>query len=192
MSSIFPPPLSRRGFTLGALGGGAALLAGCGNGVGSTGDVTIDARVDATLNELYNSYPNTIAIAEKASGMLVMPLVTEASFWVGGGYGRGALRVGGATVDYYSTAKASAGVQFGAQQYAHVLFFMTEDALNEFRRGTGWTVGADVEYVLLDRGDGLNADSNTLRSPVLAAVFGRAGLLVGASLEGAKYTRIIP
>ncbi len=69
---------------------------------------------------------------------------------------------------------------------------MTQDALNGFRRASGWTVGADVEYVLLDRGDGLNADSNTLRSPVLAAVFGRAGLLVGASLEGAKYTRIIP
>lgn len=184
-------PQTRRGFTLSMLAA-PALMAACGNGVGSTGDVEIDARVDATLNELYNQYPNTIDIAEKASGMLVMPLVTEASFWVGGGYGRGALRVNGITVDYYSTAKASAGIQFGAQQYAHVLFFMTEDALNGFRRASGWTVGADVEYVLLDRGDGLTADSNTLRSPVLAAVFGRAGLLVGASLEGAKYTRIIP
>ena len=191
MSRPLRAPLTRRGFTFSMLAG-AGVTAACGNGVGSTGDVEIDARVDATLNELYNQYPNTIDIAEKATGMLVMPLVTEASFWVGGGYGRGALRVNGITVDYYSTAKASAGVQFGAQQYAHVLFFMTEDALNGFRRASGWTVGADVEYVLLDRGDGLNADSNTLRSPVLAAVFGRAGLLVGASLEGAKYTRIIP
>ena len=188
------PPFTRatrRGFILSALAG-TGLTAACGNGVGSTGDIEIDARVDATLNELYTQYPNTIEIAEKSVGMLVMPLVTEASFWVGGGYGQGALRVGGATVDYYSTTKASAGVQFGAQQYAHVLFFMTQSALNEFRRASGWTVGADVEYVLLDKGDGLSADSNTLRAPILAAVFGRAGLLVGASLEGAKYTRIIP
>ena len=191
MSRPLSKRATRRGFTLGALSM-AGLTAACGNGVGSTGAETIDARVDATLIELYDRYPNTVEIAEKSTGMLVMPLVTEASFWVGGGYGRGALRVNGITVDYYSTAKASAGVQFGAQQYAHVLFFMTEDALNGFRRASGWTVGADVEYVLLDRGDGLNADSNTLRSPVLAAVFGRAGLLVGASLEGAKYTRIIP
>lgn len=195
MSRSLPPPITRRGFTratLGAALAGPSLLAACGNGVGSTGAVTIDARVDATLSELFTQYPNTISIAEKANGMLVMPLVTEASFWVGGGYGRGALRIGGVTVDYYSVSKASAGVQFGAQQYAHVLFFMTEDALNTFRKGNGWTASADIEYVVGDVGDGLNADTNTLRSPVLAAVFGRAGLLVGASLEGAKYTRIIP
>ncbi|MGV6848283.1 MAG: lipid-binding SYLF domain-containing protein [Marinibacterium sp.] len=191
MSNPIPPRATRRAFALGALSLGG-LTAACGNGVGSPGAAKIDARVDATLNEMYSRYPNTVDIAEKSAGMLVMPLVTEASFWVGGGYGRGALRVGGATVDYYSTAKASAGVQFGAQQYAHVLFFVTQDALNDFRSSSGWTVGADVEYVLIDRGDGLTADSNTLRSPVLAAVFGRAGLLVGASLEGAKYTRIIP
>ena len=191
MSSPLLPRATRRGFILSALAG-TGVTAACSNGVGSTGDITIDARVDATLNELYSQYPNTIEIAEKSVGMLVMPLVTEAGFWVGGGYGQGALRVGGATVDYYSTTKASAGVQFGAQQYAHVLFFMTQSALNEFRRASGWTVGADVEYVLLDKGDGLSADSNTLRAPILAAVFGRAGLLVGASLEGAKYTRIIP
>ncbi|MAC78636.1 MAG: twin-arginine translocation pathway signal [Rhodobacteraceae bacterium] len=195
MSRPLSPPVTRRGFTrttLAAALAGTGVLAACGNGVGSTGDSTIDARVDATLSEMFTQYPNTIQIAEKANGMLVMPLVTEASFWVGGGYGRGALRVGGVTVDYYSTTKASAGVQFGAQQYAHVLFFMTEDALNTFRKGNGWTASADIEYVLGDQGDGLNADSNTLRAPVLAAVFGRAGLLVGASLEGAKYTRIIP
>ncbi|MEM8732556.1 MAG: YSC84-related protein [Pseudomonadota bacterium] len=183
--------MTRRGFLVSSFAG-VGVTAACGNGVGSTNDLTIDARVDATLNELYTEYPNTIEIGQKAAGVLVMPVVTEASFWVGGSYGQGALRIGGATVDYYSATSASAGVKFGAQQYAHVLFFMTEAALNEFRRSSGWTVGADVEYVLLDRGEGLSADSNTLNAPVVAAVFGRAGLLVGASLEGAKYTRIIP
>ncbi len=191
MSRNFSKHATRRGFTFGALSL-AGMTAACGNGVGSTGADKIDARVDATLNELYTLYPNTVEIAEKSTGMLIMPLVTEASFWVGGGYGRGALRVQGVTVDYYSAAKASAGVQFGAQQYAHVLFFMTDDALSSFRSASGWTVGVDAEYVLIDKGDGVNADSNTLRTPVLAAIFGRAGLLVGASLEGAKYTRIIP
>ena len=54
-------------------------------------------------------------LADKAVGMLVMPLVTEAGFGVGGAYGRGALIVGGATVDYYAQAKASFGLQLGAQ-----------------------------------------------------------------------------
>lgn len=191
MSRIPPSRLTRRGFTLSALAG-FGVTAACGNGVGSSGATTIDARVDATIAEMYSNYPNTGAIADKAAGMLVMPLVTEAGFIFGGSYGRGALRVGGATVDYYSNTKASAGFQIGAQQYAHVLFFMTEDALTGFRRAPGWTLGADVEYVINDQGSSISADSNTLSAPILAAVFGQAGLRVGASLEGSKYTRIIP
>ena len=185
------PRLSRRALTLSALSG-LTVTAACGNGVGSNGANQIDARVNATLNEMYSVYPNTVSLSEKASGMLVMPLVTEAGFWLGGAYGRGALRVNGVTLDYYSTAKASAGLQIGAQQYAHVLFFMTEDALSDFRRSSGWAAGGDIEYVVRDQGDSVAADTTTLRSPVLAAVFGRAGLRIGATLEGTKYTRIIP
>ena len=96
------------------------------------------------------------------------------------------------TVDYYATYKGNAGLQIGAQQYAHVLFFMTEGALAGFRRSSGWAAGADVEYVIKDEGNALSADTNTLTSPVLAVVFAQAGLRVGATLEGTKYTRIIP
>lgn len=183
--------LSRRGFALAAFAS-LGLTAACGNGVGGNGAAKIDARVDATLNQMYSLYPNTVTLAEKSTGMLVMPLVTEAGFGLGGAYGRGALRINGYTVDYYSTVKGSAGLQIGAQQYAHVLFFMTQDALEEFRRSAGWAAGADLEYVVNDQGDSLAADTNTLTSPILAAVFGQAGLRVGATLEGSKYTRIIP
>ncbi|MEQ8897746.1 MAG: YSC84-related protein [Roseovarius sp.] len=183
--------LSRRSFTLGMLAT-TPVVAACGNGVGSTKGTEIDARADATLNHLYSTYPATREIADKSTGVLVMPLVTEGGFIVGGGYGRGALRVGGVTVDYYSATKGSVGLQIGAQQFAHVLFFMTEDALSRFRRGTGWVAGADVEYVFNDQGGNLRADTVTTTAPVVAVVFGQAGALVGASLEGMKYTRIIP
>ncbi|UWQ64421.1 twin-arginine translocation pathway signal [Leisingera caerulea] len=191
MSSFSSSRMTRRGFALAALAG-AGVTAACGNGVGNSNAATIDARVDATLNQMYSQYPNTRTLAEKATGMLVMPLVTEAGFVFGGAYGRGALRINGVTVDYYSTVKGNAGLQIGAQQYAHVLFFMTQDALGGFRRSSGWAAGADVEYVIKDEGNSLTADTNTLTSPVLAAVFGQAGLRVGATLEGTKYTRIIP
>lgn len=182
---------SRRGFIVAA--GGATLgLAGCANGIGSNGGSTIDARVDETLRYLYNTYPEAQTLADKANGILVMPLVTEAGFGVGGAYGRGALRVGGATVDYYSQTKASFGLQIGAQQYAHVLFFMTEDALGEFRYASGWSAGADIKYAVLNDGDRFTADTFATGNPIVAMVFGTAGLIVGASLEGSKYTRIIP
>ncbi|MEM8576981.1 MAG: YSC84-related protein [Pseudomonadota bacterium] len=183
--------ISRRAFGLGVLASTGAVAA-CGNGIGGRGPATIDARVDATLRQMYADYPNTVSLAQKSNGMLVMPLVTEAGLGFGGAYGRGALRVNDATVDYYSVAKASGGLQIGAQQYAHVLFFMTDDALTGFRRSPGWAAGADLEYVISDQGDSVNAETTTVLAPVLAAVFGRAGLRLGATLEGTKYTRIIP
>lgn len=176
------------------MAGSAALLAlaACGNGVGSDGAVKLDARVDATLQYLDTNYPGTRDLRDKAVGMLVMPLVTEAGFGVGGSFGRGALRIGETTVDYYSASQASFGFQIGAQQYAHVLFFMTDEALGEFRASSGWAAGADVEYAVNNRGGNLSADTTTVLAPVIAVVFGQAGLIAGATVEGTKYTRIIP
>jgi lipid-binding SYLF domain-containing protein len=182
---------TRRAFAIGAAAG-TGVLAACGNGIGSQGAGTIDARVDRTLEEMYRSFPGTRALADKSNGILVMPLVTEAGLGLGGAFGRGALRVNNISVDYYSVTKATGGLQIGAQQYAHVLFFMTNDALTSFRRSPGWAAGANIEYVISDVGDSVNADTTTTFSPVLAVVFGRAGLRIGATLEGSKYTRIIP
>jgi len=182
--------ISRR--TLLALGGASLGLAACGNGVGSTGAAQIDARVDATREYLLGKYPGTQDLTSKAVGVLYMPLMTEASFGFGGAYGRGALRINNVTVDYYSATSASFGFQIGAQQYAHALFFMTEKALSDFRRADGWELGADARYALPDRGGAIGADTTTSLAPVIALVFGQAGLIAGASLAGTKYTRIIP
>lgn len=180
----------RRGFLAGM--GSVGLLAACDNGLRGNGAATIDARVDATLNHLYADYPGTTTLRDKAVGVLVMPLITEAGFGVGGSFGRGALRVGDVTVDYYSAAQASFGIQIGAQQYAHALFFMTEEALSGFRTSPGWAAGADIEYAISNRGENLSAETTTSLSPVIAVVFGQAGLIAGATIEGTKYTRIIP
>jgi lipid-binding SYLF domain-containing protein len=183
--------LSRRGFTLGAIAG-VSVTAACGNGVGNTNAADLDFRVDQTLEQMFRLYPNTRELADKASGMLVMPVVTEAGLWFGGSYGQGALRIGGTTVDFYSLTSVSGGFQIGAQQYSHVLFFMSDTALSQFRRSPGWAVGADIRYVISDVGEGASASSVTALTPVVAAVFNRGGLFAGASLEGNKYTRIIP
>ena len=181
--------LSRRSFALGA----AALpLAACGNGIGSQGAATIDARVASTLNFMYRTYPGTTDLRDKASGVLVMPLVTEVGLGLGGSFGRGALQIQGSTVDYYSAASGSAGLQIGAQQYSTVLFFMTQEALIDFRRANGWAAGADIEYALQGTGETLRAETTTSLAPVIAVVFAQAGFRAGATIEGTKYTRIIP
>lgn len=183
--------LSRRGFLV-AAGAAAATTAACGNGVGTDGAAVLDTQVDSTLAHMYATYPGTVDLAEKSAGMLIMPVVTKAGFGVGGAFGKGALRINDVSVDYYSTTAASFGFQIGAQQLAYVLFFMTDQSLAEFRQSSGWAAGADIEYAVSDQGGGLKVGTTTSLAPVIAVVFGQAGLMAGASLEGSKYTRIIP
>ncbi|MBI1172692.1 twin-arginine translocation pathway signal [bacterium] len=185
--------ISRRNFVV---LGAAAGLAACdgsimGNGIGSNAAQKIDARVDATRDYLFSRYPGTRELSRTAKGVLYMPLVTEAGFGFGGSYGRGALRINDVTVDYYSATSASFGFQIGAQQYAHAIFFLTEDALQSFRRGSGWAAGAGVEYATPEQGASIGKDTTEL-DPVVALIFGQQGLIAGATLQGVKYSRIIP
>lgn len=182
--------ITRRGLLAGA-GSAVLLTAACGNGIGSNGAAQIDARVDATQTYLFNRYPGTQDLASRAAGVLYMPLITEAGLIWGGSYGRGALRIQGATVDYYSATKASVGLQIGAQQYAHALFFMTPAALEQFRRSQGWAAAADLRYATPEEGATIGKATTEI-DPVIALVFGQQGLIAGATLSGVKYTRIIP
>lgn len=182
---------TRRAALTGALAASLALAA-CGNGVGSRGSEVIDSRVAATLNTMETNYPGTRDLRAKAAGILVMPLITEAGFGFGASYGRGALQVNGITVDYYSATQGTFGLQIGAQQYSHVLFFMTDEALAEFRTSPGWAAGAGIEYAAGTQAENLSANTTTTLSPVIAVVFGQTGIMVGATVEGTKYSRIIP
>jgi lipid-binding SYLF domain-containing protein len=176
------------------LAGGAATLAlaACGNPVGSFNAERLDARVDATRDYLRANYADLGPLFASAHGILYMPLVTEGGLFVGGGYGQGALRINDVTVDYYSATRASLGLQIGAQQYAHVLFFMTPQALADFRASEGWAASADIRYAVPERGGSAGVETTALFSPVIAVVFGQSGLIAGASLAGVRYARIIP
>ncbi|WP_138464921.1 YSC84-related protein [Poseidonocella sp. HB161398] len=178
---------TRRAFLI----GGAALLAACDNSVGTNGAAVIDQRVQKTLRYMFDNYPETRQLAEKSAGMLVMPLVGEAGFIVGGGYGEGALLIGDATVDYYSATQASVGLQIGAQQYAHVLFFLTPEALRDFRTSPGWSGGADAEFALDRQGGNLSASTDISGKSVVAIIFAQTGVRAAATLAGTKYTRIL-
>ena len=183
--------INRRAFTLSGLAGFAALAA-CGNPIGGQGATELDARVDAARDYLRNNFGNLEELFQNSRGILYIPVVTEAGLFVGGAYGRGALRINDATVDYYSATRASFGLQAGAQQYAHALFFMTEQALSDFRHSPGWAASADLRYATPTQGGSMGTETTTQFAPVIAVVFGQSGILAGASLAGVKYSRIIP
>ncbi|MEM8553940.1 MAG: YSC84-related protein [Pseudomonadota bacterium] len=173
------------------VGAAAAGLAACDNSVGSGGAANIDQQVGQTLSFMYNNIPETKALSETASGLLVMPAITEAGLFVGGSYGEGALLINDLTVDYYSATQASVGLQVGAQRYAHTLFFMTPEALRDFRTSPGWSGGVDAEFVVSDTGGSFGTNTEISGKSVIAVFFAQSGLRVGATVAGTKYTRVL-
>jgi len=150
----------------------------------------IDAGYDATLNRLYQNASGSQELVSKAKGVLIFPSVLAAGFVVGGEYGKGALRVSGAPAGYYQTVSCSFGWQLGAQSKAIIFLFMTQDALNKFRTGSGWTVGADASVALLNVGANGEIDLNTATQPVIGFVMTNSGLMANLTLEGTRITRL--
>ncbi|WP_175717321.1 BPSL1445 family SYLF domain-containing lipoprotein [Burkholderia anthina] len=151
---------------------------------------SIDASVNATLSRLYSTVPGSRELVAKSRGVLVFPNVLQAGFIVGGQSGNGALRVGGSTVGYYNTSSLSVGLQAGAQSKAIVFLFMTQDALDSFRKSEGWSAGADASVAVVKVGANGAVDSNTATAPVEVLVLTNAGLMGDLSVNGTKVTRL--
>ncbi len=149
----------------------------------------IDAEVDRAL-DAFRKIEGASAFLGIAKGVLVFPKVYKAGIGVGGEYGEGALRIGGKTVDYYSTAAASIGFQLGAQAKSIVVIFTDEGALAKFRASEGWKVGVDGSVALIDIGVGKTVDTTNIVDPVIGFVFGQKGLMYNLTLEGSKFTKL--
>jgi lipid-binding SYLF domain-containing protein len=147
---------------------------------------SIDAGVDATLQRLYTQAPGSHELVNKAVGVLVFPSVLAGGIVVGGEYGEGALRSGGKTVGYYSTATGSLGLTLGAQSKSIVFLFMTKEAYDKFRASSGWTAGADASVALAKVGAGGKIDTTTATAPVTGLVLVKEGLMFNLSLDGTK------
>jgi lipid-binding SYLF domain-containing protein len=151
----------------------------------------INIGVDGTLKRFREKITGGSEFLRKAEGVLVFPSVIKAGFAIGGEYGEGALRIGGKTVDYYSTAAASFGFQLGAQSKSLVLVFLTKEALSNFRKSDGWKAGVDGSVALIKWGVGEDINTVDIKDPIVGFVFSNKGLMYNLTIEGSKFTKIV-
>ena len=149
----------------------------------------IDEGVEVSLKALRNIEGGSEVI-DKAKGLLIFPGVFKAAIGIGGEYGEGALRIRGKKAGYYSTAAASIGFQWGGEKKSIVIAFMTDEALNNFKKTDGWKVGADASVAVITVGAGTQVSSAISNKPIVAFVFGTKGLMYDLSINGAKVTKI--
>ncbi len=152
----------------------------------------IDASVTAAMSRFKKDIKGGTEYLKAAKGVLVMPGVTKAGYVIGGQYGQGALEIDGKTVEYFSLVSGSLGYQIGAEKYDMVILFMTDEALNKFRKSEGWEAGVDAEATLIAVGADLSVETLRSQHPVAGFVFDQKGLMAGLSIKGAKFTPIHP
>jgi lipid-binding SYLF domain-containing protein len=200
MTSLY---LSRRSFIATSLGGGI-IVAGCtttgpessssspqaAQASNTSKRAEIDAAVDGAIADLNRQEPGSRQMIAQSKGMLVFPKVFKAGLVVGGEYGEGALRIANRTVDYYSASAGSIGLQAGAQEKSVFLLFMTDAALAQFRQSSGWTAGADASVALVNVGASGAATTQTAQRPVVGYVLTQGGLMVDASVNGTKVSKL--
>jgi lipid-binding SYLF domain-containing protein len=152
----------------------------------------INAEVAGTLAQFRKDVPNANEYLKEAKAVLVIPNVKKVGFVVAGQWGTGALQIGGRNVEYYTMNAGSYGFQAGAQKSNFVFIFFTKDALNKFRNGEGFTVGAESGLTVVDNAVGMSADTLKNQNAVAGFVFGKEGLMGGWSAKGTKFSRITP
>ncbi len=151
---------------------------------------SLESQANATLSRLYETAPGSRELVARARGVLVFPAVIGGSFVIGVQHGEGVLRVANKTHSYYTTTGASIGWQAGGQSKAVIYVFNTQDALDKFINGNGWSGGVDATVAAGHIGANGSIDTTTAQAPVTSYVMTNTGLEAGVSLQGSKITKI--
>ena len=150
-----------------------------------------NSEVNAALEFFLQHVKGGKDFLNAAKGVLIIPNIIKVGVGVGGEYGEGAMRIGGKTVEYYSIAAGSIGLQIGAQKKNLILVFKQDEALNHFRKSSDWKVGVDGSAAFIDVGAGKSVDTLNIKNPIVAFMFGHRGLMANATIEGAKFTKLV-
>jgi len=151
----------------------------------------IDQETNVAIQQFNKDVKSSTGFLSSAKGILVFPKVIKAGIGVGGEYGEGVLRVNGKSVQYYSTASASIGFQLGVQTKSVLIAFLTDEALDKFRKNNGWKVGVDGSVALVNIGGGKDISTATMNKPIVGFIYGSKGLMYNLTLEGSKFTKIV-
>jgi lipid-binding SYLF domain-containing protein len=151
----------------------------------------INLKINEALSSFYDTVNDGEELVAGSKAALIFPEVYKGGiFFLGGGYGEGALRINNKTVDYYSTATGSFGWQLGLEKRSVIILFLQDNALTDFRNSSNWKVGVDASVTVVTIGADGSIDSSKLNKPIIAFVIDQKGLMYNLTLEGTKVTKL--
>lgn len=153
----------------------------------SSKDAKIIEDARSAQEKLLKAAPDLQDFFDTSAGYVIFPNVGKGGFIIGGASGNGVVYEDGTIVGMADLKKLNIGLQAGGQAIIEVIFFETDEALNEFKQSE-FEFGAEASAVAIKSGIAFNAkyEDGT-------AVFAlpKAGLMADASVGGQKF-KFIP
>jgi lipid-binding SYLF domain-containing protein len=146
----------------------------------------IDKSAQATLDNLLQTNAGAKALYDKSVGYAVFN-ATKAGFFVSGGGGTGVVvDRGTGKRTYMRMGLGGVGVGIGAQKYALIVLFETEDHLKKFVAG-GWDSSATAEAAAAK--EGVAARATFMNGAAFYQVTEK-GLMAHADVTGTKFWQV--
>ncbi|WP_179022434.1 YSC84-related protein [Winogradskyella forsetii] len=121
---------------------------------------------------------------DNASGYVVFPNVGEGALIIGAASGNGVVYSDGVPIGMASLKKLDIGLQAGGEAYTQIIFFETEEALNEFKE-ENFELSAEAKVVMVEKGASKNANYN---DGVVVFVKSKAGAMADISVGSQKFS----
>lgn len=159
-------------------------LISCGPGKNSSGDADTlmqDARdaktamiqADKGVEELFNT----------SAGYAIFPNVGKGAYIIGGASGNGVVYQNGTAVGYSNLKQVDVGLQVGGKAYREVLFFKTQEALEDFKDGE-YELSGNASAVIIEKG---KSKTIKFQDGIAVATMPKAGAMVGVSVAGQRF-----
>src|SRR5215831_8448647 len=126
--------------------------------VAQTMDVTKDVKeAEDTIAVFKTADPSLSRFFDNAVGYAVFPTVGKGAIGVGGAAGSGVVFEKGKAIGKASLTQVTVGAQLGGQTFSQVIFFETEPAFTDFKKGT-FALAAQASAVAAAKGASTNAN----------------------------------
>ena len=162
-----------------------SLLIGCATTPGSARkQAQLTSATTNAIDVAKQTDPGLQRFFDNSAGYAVFPAVGKGGIGIGGAFGRGELFEGSRPVGFCTLTQASIGFQLGGQKYTELIFFETQNALDNFKSGN-FAFSAQASAVALKSGVSANAK---YENGVAVFTMGQAGLMYEASIGGQKFS----
>ncbi len=121
---------------------------------------------------------------QNSAGYVIFPNVGKGGFIVGGASGNGVVYENGVVVGMADLKKLNIGLQAGGQAITEVIFFETQEDLDEFKDGD-FEFAAEASAVAIKSGVSVNAK---YKDGIAVFAMPKAGLMADASVGGQKFS----